>query len=327
MKICIRADGGSNIGMGHIMRTLALAKKLKVKHDVFYVCRVDTPLTDKYAPGINLIKQNGFEVIFINEHNLKKDLNKIKANCLITDSYDVDEEYFDIAKKLFKISGCLDDEKICDYFNVDFLINQNPYADELNYKVNVDTKLMLGTKYVILRDEFRNINNENKKIRKNIKDIMVTVGGSDNNNLTETIINNIKKLDCNLHIVVGSGFKYIENLKKHENDNIKLYFNVNMKKLMDKCDLSISSCGTTIYELSSCGVPTIGIVVVENQEMAANKMDELGALKFSHIGDLENTIRLLNYDERANLSFKCRRLVDGFGIDRIISTIEECFKL
>ncbi|WP_286675405.1 hypothetical protein [Clostridium sp. ZBS12] len=29
MNICIRADGGSTIGRGHIMRTLVLARKLK----------------------------------------------------------------------------------------------------------------------------------------------------------------------------------------------------------------------------------------------------------------------------------------------------------
>ncbi len=35
MKIAIRAEGGFQIGMGHIMRTLALAKELTKANEVF----------------------------------------------------------------------------------------------------------------------------------------------------------------------------------------------------------------------------------------------------------------------------------------------------
>lgn len=326
MNICIRADGGSEIGMGHVMRTLALAKELKKSHTVFYACRVDKPFTNKYKAGIDFINRNGFYVIHLNETKLKQDIKKIKTDCIITDSYDVDEEYFNICKKHFKISGCLDDEKICDYFNVDFLINQNPYALELDYKVNKKTKLMLGMDFVILRDEFRK--NNLKEIKKSIKNIMITVGGSDNNNVTERIVKQIKKNDYTLHVVVGPGFKYVNKLKKYEDNNLKLYFNVNMKKLMNICDVCISSCGTTIYELAACGVPTIGIVVVENQQMAANKMNNIGAIIFSEINNLNNVISdIQDYNIRKKMRDKSIKLVDGKGIDRIITKIEECFKL
>ncbi|EDS76730.1 glycosyltransferase [Clostridium botulinum C str. Eklund] len=324
MNICIRADGGSEIGMGHVMRTLVLAKELRKAHKVFYTCRVDEPLTDKYKSGIDFIKRNGFNIVCLNENRLKQDIKEVKADCIITDSYDVDEEYFNICKEHFKVSGCLDDEKICDYFNVDFLINQNPYALELNYKVNQSTKLMLGMDFVILRDEFRE--NNLKEIKKNMKDIMITVGGSDNNNVTERIIAQMYKSNYKLHVVVGPSFKYVHKLKKYENDNVKLYFNTDMKKLMNKCDICISSCGTTIYELAACGVPTIGIVVVENQEMAADKMNNIGAIRFSEINELNDIIcRMEYYHVRKSLRDKCMNLVDGRGINRIVKKIEECF--
>lgn len=102
MKIAIRADGGSKIGMGHIMRTLVLAKELAKTNDVFYICRVDVPISNIYTSGINKIKKEGFSVITINENNILEELNKIEANMLITDSYDVDENYFNETKKCLK---------------------------------------------------------------------------------------------------------------------------------------------------------------------------------------------------------------------------------
>ncbi|WP_050606990.1 UDP-2,4-diacetamido-2,4,6-trideoxy-beta-L-altropyranose hydrolase [Clostridium niameyense] len=326
MNICIRSDGGSQIGMGHIMRTMVIAHELKKKHNVFFLCRVDSPLTNKYKPGIDILRRNGFEVKYIRENAVKDEIYKINADCIITDSYDVDEEYFNIIKKKFKISGCFDDEKCCEYFNVDFLINQNSYATTLNYKVNNDTNLMLGTEFVILRDEFRNIK-YTKQIKPNIEDIMITVGGSDDNNLTEKIINHLKEFNYNLHVVIGSGFNKIEELKKYSSSKIKLYFNANMSKLMKICDICISSCGTTIFELARMGVPSIGIVVAENQVLAAETMDRLGIIKFSEIENLKSAINMLSYDKRIMLSKSASELVDGNGIYRIIKLIEERFNL
>lgn len=321
MNICIRADGGSTIGMGHIMRTLVLAQKLKENHNVFYACRVDDPLSDKYKLGIEKVESEGFKVVKLHENNFKNEVKDIKADCIITDSYDVDEEYFNILKENFKISGCLDDEKICNYFNVDFLINQNMYAEDLNYNVNLDTELMLGNKYIILRDEFRNL--KKKEIKKNIENIMITLGAGDNDNVTEVIIKSFAKLKkVVLHIVVGPAFKYMESLKKYQSSNVKLYFNANMAKIMKECDLAVASCGTTLYELAAMGIPTIGLVVAENQTLAAKTMDAKGIIKYSNLQNLYEDIAHLSYEKRKYMSFNGSNIVDGMGVNRIVEAIE-----
>lgn len=113
-------------------------------------------LPSRYKPGIDKIKSEGFTVLTINEDKFIKELCKVKADCLITDSYDVNEEYFNLTKDMFKVTGYIDDTNLY-YFNVDFIINQNIGAEELSYKVNKDTKLFLGTNYTMLREEFRKI--------------------------------------------------------------------------------------------------------------------------------------------------------------------------
>lgn len=322
MDIGIRADGGSTIGMGHVMRMLALAKELSKNNNVSFICRVDEPLSHKYLAGINLIKENGFLVKEIDENKLKEDITSIAADCLITDSYDVDEEYFNIVKENFKLSGCLDDENICEYFNVDFLINQNLYAKELGYKVNKDTKMLLGSDYVILRDEFKD-NIKKKEISEEIKHVMLTVGGSDNNNITENIIKQFSEEKYILHVVIGNGFNNIEDLRKYENKHIKLYFNANMKELMDKADVCIASCGTTIYELASCGTPIVGIVVAENQEMLADYIGKNNIAKVSNIGNVFDAVKSFTFEERKEFTENLSKLVDGQGIYRIVEEIEK----
>lgn len=320
MKICIRADGGEFIGLGHIMRTLALSKELAKRHEVLYVCRKSKNNPNRYLPGVNVVKKNGFNVLEIEEENLNRDIINIKADIIITDSYEAGEGYYDLLKKHFCISGCLDDEKCCEYFNVDFLINQNPYAKELVYKVNENTEMLLGTKYTILRDEF--LKNDIKIINKEISKVMITVGGSDNNNLTEKIIKEIKELNKELFIIVGPGFKYIDNLKTYENNRTHLCFNANMKYYMKICDVAIASCGSTLYELASIGTPTLGIVIIDNQLLAAKTMNDLKIIKYSSIEKLKNDLESLTYEKRKLMSSNGQKLIDCKGIERIVNAIE-----
>lgn len=130
-------------------------------------------LSSRYKPGIDKVKSEGFTVLAINEDKFIKELCKVKADCLITDSYDVNEEYFNLTRDMFKVTGYIDDMNLY-YFNVDFIINQNIGAEELSYKVNKDTKLFLGTNYTMLREEFRK--NPKKHIKKEVQDVMITVG-------------------------------------------------------------------------------------------------------------------------------------------------------
>ncbi|EPY6470921.1 UDP-2,4-diacetamido-2,4,6-trideoxy-beta-L-altropyranose hydrolase [Clostridium sporogenes] len=335
MKIAIRADGGNKIGMGHIMRTLVLAKELAKTNYVFYICRDDNPLSDKYKSGIEKINGEGFNIITIDENNILDKLKDISADCLITDSYDVEEEYFNKTKKLFKLTGYIDDMNLYN-FNVDFIINQNIGAEEFKYKVDKDTKLFLGTKYTMLREEFRNT--PIRSINKDVSDIMLTLGGSDVNGITNTILDYIKDLQFNFHVVVGASFEEhnIENLKKIEGlkSNIKLYFNPNMIEIMNKCDITISACGSTLYELSSLGVPTIGVIIADNQANIAKKMEKenlilnLGFYNSLKKEDFINSINFLmsNYLFRVNMSKNQQKIINKNGVSKLAYEINNKFK-
>jgi UDP-2,4-diacetamido-2,4,6-trideoxy-beta-L-altropyranose hydrolase len=326
MKIAIRADGGADIGMGHIMRTLVLAKEISKIHDVFYICRVDNPLSEKYRIGIEKIKSEGFVVKTIREDFILFDLKDIEADLLITDSYDVNEKYFDETKKMFNKTAYVDDMNLY-YFNVDFLINQNIDSVDFDYKVNKDTKLLIGSDYIMLRDEFRDVSE--KYIKEEVKDIMITVGGGDPHHITEQILENLKMIDYNFHVVVGSSFQKDNYLKNFESSKVILYYNANMHEIMQKCDIAISACGGTLYELAVCGVPTLGLIIVDNQQGIAKKMDQLGMIK--NMGWYDNLLKDkfiddLNYIcndfvKRIEMSLKAKKAVDGNGVKKIVKEL------
>ncbi|MCB2340763.1 UDP-2,4-diacetamido-2,4,6-trideoxy-beta-L-altropyranose hydrolase [Clostridium estertheticum] len=326
MKIAIRADGGANIGMGHIMRTLVLANELSKIHDVIYICRVDNPLSEKYRIGIEMVKSQGFVVKTIREDFILLDLNNMEADLLITDSYDVDEKYFDETKRMFNKTAYIDDMNLY-YFNVNFLINQNIDGIDFDYKVNNDTKLLIGPDYIMLRDEFRDVSE--KYIKEEVKDIMVTVGGSDPHHITEQILDYVKMLDYNFHIVVGPSFEKDNYLKDFENLKVRLYYNASMYEIMQNCDVAVAACGSTLYELAVCGIPTLGLIIVENQQGIAKKMDELSMIKSMGWYDRlikEEFINELNYlcndfVKRREMSLKAKKAIDGNGVKRIVKEL------
>ena len=322
-KVSIRADGGTYIGMGHIMRTLVLAKELSKSHDVFYICRVDNPLSDRYRIGIDKLKSEGFIVKTVRENYMLLDLNLIEADVLITDSYDVDEEYFNETKKIFKKTVYIDDMNL-HYFNVDFLINQNIDSLDFEYKARDGSKLLVGPEYIMLREEFRNL--EKNNLREKVTDIMITVGGADPYHITKQILSYVMPINYNLHVVVGPSFEKNNYLKNFETSNVKLYYNANMCEIMKKCDIAISACGSTLYECSSCGIPTMGIIVADNQQEIAVEMDKLGILK--NMGWYNGLIKekflnelnslCENFSKRKDMSEKAKSFVDGNGVKRVV---------
>jgi len=307
MKIFIRADGGEGIGLGHIMRMLVLAKELRKTDEVIFLCKSANPqkvnnknkelicdVSLRFRFGIEKVKENAFEVLEIDEKNVINDIMelqcKYKADLLITDSYDVDEEYFNKLKPYFILTGYIDDvNKV--KMNVNFIINQNINAEDIHYNVDEKTKLFLGTKYCMLRDEFRE-NYNKKQIKENAENVLLTLGGMDKDHNTMRILNEIATCSVNINVVVGSAFdrNLIEEIYELSRKylNIKVHENANMSTLMKECDLAISACGSTLYELCAINVPTIGIILADNQEMVGKKMKEKSlVVEVYHINELE----------------------------------------
>lgn len=332
MKAVIYANGSSTIGLGHIMRTLTIAKELKKKGIlVEYI----TDRSDKNA--VKLVKDGGFNIIHV--ANILDYLLSFKSliyDLAIIDDYNIEEhdinKFYNIAGKIVYIDDLV---KFKEY-NMDLLINTSIEALNVEYKGK--TKKLLGPKYALLRDEFKQI--KYKLPKPNVERIMITLGGGDENNITKYILdlllNNYN--DIEYEVVLGNSYKYKDfMIQNYKDKNINFHINTNnMAEIMLNCDLAISAGGNTLYELCACGTPTIAAIIADNQikfvqgvsrETEIDYLDlidkDLLIEKYNFINIVEKNIE--NYSHRIKTSKQMLSLVDGQGSKRIVDEIMKLF--
>ncbi len=343
------AHGSTEIGMGHVMRSLSLAKVFRERrHNVYFF--------SKYKLGIDKIEEQGFKVNDIPDQSEKykpeeypactgkeaiKDAEYISsqivgtADVILVDSYNVNEKYFDIFKEKAKKLVYIDDLNAFHY-PVDILINGSASAFDMGYENIQSAQLLLGLRYNLLRNEFYNIPERNVKTK--IEDILITTGNSDPFHMTEQLINILKGEDAfkglKIHAIKGSGFALdsLADIKLTDSTDILLYDKpVNMAEIMLKCDLAITAGGSTLYELFACGVPAIVFSYAENQMPQINALKKEGLLMYAGVfTDLERKkliehIRYMqsHYEERKKLVTCIQNKVDAKGALRVVEKIEE----
>ena len=337
MKIIFRADANKNIGFGHAMRCMSLADAFVKKGQKCIFVEADESFAET-------ITNRGYECRILNSDYrnmegeidlLEEILEKEKPDLLIIDSYYVTNEYLSNVKK--KVKTVYFDDVLAFPYNADILVNYNVYADENGYKKLYDglslPKLILGTKYAPLRNEFSNA--VPKKLREKAKNVLVSVGGSDPYHIAESFVKMIDSFDELKNNLV---FDFV--LSNMQPDLLKIkefaqkvswlnvYENVkDMKALMDKADMAVSASGSTQYELCACGVPTVNYAFADNQLEGGEKFGKDGI--FIYAGDLRNnndfygkvgnilTELYKDYDRRKQMSERAYALIDGYGAERL----------
>ena len=350
MNTVFRVDSSIKIGSGHVMRCLTLAKELKKNSNVQFICR------NRKGNLINKIESEGFKVFILGAAATKGEvdelsgmdwlgtsqqndaleciniLKKIKPDWLIVDHYGIDnywhERLHKFAKKLLVIDDLANRQYHCD-----ILLDQNFYQDTnaryRNLLLNKG-KLLLGPKYALLREEFLM---RYPSRHSSVNRILVYFGGSDIKNNTLKSLKGIqlcKKSDVHVNVIIGPDSPYRDEIKEFASsmkNTICFDFVDNMAEMMGHSDLYIGSAGTTTWERSCMGLPSIVIGVAENQIEPMEAMHQAGMAFF--LGSEEyvtsdNISKLLNriLDNPSGLE-KMRKknleLVDGYGASRCVS--------
>lgn len=335
MKIGIRADGGQDIGIGHIQRCLALSSQLKKKKaEIVFIIKRNRVVKEKLVKERYNIIELGSNLNL--EEDLKSTLDIIKRfglKTLITDSYKIDTHYLNEIKKNVDFLVSIDDLAEIS-FSSDIVINQNIYAKNLKYySLTDETKFLLGPEYALLGEEFSNI--KKRKISKEVKNILITLGGTDRFNLTPKILNILDKIEeqFKITVVIGPFFKNVREIK----DTVKKMRKIvnlidsspDMVELMLSSDLTITAGGITLYELACTGTPAIAFRVTENQLKNIKGMSKAGIIIDAGLAnnfnkkDFKEKVKnlLTNFSLQKVMSEKGQKLVDGRGSLRCANKI------
>lgn len=274
MNVLIRADSSSNIGTGHIMRCLVLAKEFKDDNVVFATQDLEANINYK-------ITENGYKLKSLKSNNideLDRLLKKLEINLLVIDSYDIDFEFEKQLKtKNPNLKLMVLDDTYEKHF-CDILLNHNIYASKKKYKklVPKSCEVRCGAKYTLLRDEFKKAraNGVNAKAK-----IVVMMGGSDTANLSKKVAKVLLKKDCTIDIVSTQANKNLKKLesfsKKHP--SITLHIDTkNIASLIKSADLAIITPSVSANEVVFLKTPLISIKVAKNQRYMDEYLREKG---------------------------------------------------
>lgn len=333
--IVVRADGNQTIGMGHVMRCLAIAAALKNGGNQVLFITADT------QPEA-IIKAWGFEceVLDSDYTSMEQEIPVLQKliiginNLILVDSYYVTKHYFEqlhFFGKVVYIDDCMKE-----VYPVDSLINYNIYGESLPYRNNYPdtTELLLGSIYAPIRSEFKM---SEYVLKHQVINVLITTGGGDSLHISKALASEILKdtegdfSKVIFHIVCGPmnpDYELLAELADKTN-HIQIHKNVsNMAELMKQCDIAISAAGSTLYELCALGIPTITFSFAENQvqcavEFAARTfMVNAGNYakdKEKVIGHIKRTLCrwIGDYPTRKLVASSMNLIVDGMGTKRI----------
>lgn len=339
--LILRADATVAMGSGHVMRCLALAQAWQ---DAGGSCLF---LMAESTPALKArLREEGVEVISLTVvPGTLEDAEKTSslgrecgATWAIVDGYQFGPEYQLALKRAGMKLLVVDDNGHAGCYAADLVLNQNAHADKNLYQQRQpDTRLLLGPAYAVLRREFKSWRNWTREIPEVGRRVLVTMGGSDPDNVTLLVIRALGSVavkDLEANIVIGGSNPHAEAIERASaifDGVIRLQKNVTgMAGPIAWADVAVSGAGTTIWEMASLGLPAILIDLAENQRPVARRLDQDGAAIHLGSGDevlpreITDTLEklLCSAELRSTLSQRSRKLVDGYGASRVIAAMQ-----
>lgn len=359
MRVAFRADASLAIGTGHVMRCLTLADALrKWGAECIFLSR------DHSANLHEVVKARGHSILSLGgiddeasqdsstigyAHWLGVDLQRdiddthskladLHMDWLVVDHYALDAQWEESMRPFCSRIMVVDDLADRNH-SADLLLDQNLGAVASHYESRVPKKcvLMLGSRYALLRQEFAKLRNHSllRRGEGNFYKLLITMGGVDREDVTSAVLDALELCDLSegfsVTVVMGPSApwrdKVMSKVEKLPFPAIVLDNVHNMGSLMCDADLAIGGAGSTAWERCCLGLPSLQVVLAENQRRIANALSQAGAAYFLErsnlVVDLVNMMRSLaqNPMQLVCMSAAAAEVTDGRGAERVAQYI------
>jgi UDP-2,4-diacetamido-2,4,6-trideoxy-beta-L-altropyranose hydrolase len=316
LNIIFRTDASLDIGTGHVMRCLTLAQALRDQgSSCRFICRehagnlldlirqrgfdaLALPMQD--FSQVKQVQQNVIdEYVLAHEAWLGADwqtdteqtkyaIGDVVVDWLIVDHYALDMRWEDALKpqyqKLMVIDDLADRQHDCD-----LLLDQNLGRTEQHYAGLVSThcKVLVGPQYALLRPEFSELRQYSldRRATPELKHLLITMGGVDKDNATGQVLAALTgcalPTDCRITVVMGPHAPWLTQVRNQAEQmpwTTEVLVSVdNMAKLMAESDLAIGAAGSTSWERCCLGLPTMLVILANNQLKGAMALVKSGS--------------------------------------------------
>ena len=336
--ILLRADADAQIGMGHVMRCLALGQAWQAAGGrvVFLTGQscswVEERLRQEHVEIVTSACPSGSAE---DCQQTVAHARRCGARWIAADGYSFAPEYQEGIRDAGLRLLVIDDYGHLPRYCGSMILNQNLNANPGWYATETGgAELLLGSKYVLLRREFtRWSNREPRAGNPGICRVLVTTGGADASGTRGRILNALALLGQPVEVSVVVGPLSAAASPREETADQSAGFvrflpdPPDMPALMAETDIAIAAAGSTVWELCFMGVPALLLVTAQNQVWIAEQLDQAGAalnLGWAHsldpqkiagaLGDLVNSAA-----RRRQMSQAGRALVDGQGAARVVA--------
>ncbi|OUC13629.1 MAG: UDP-2,4-diacetamido-2,4,6-trideoxy-beta-L-altropyranose hydrolase [Alkalinema sp. CACIAM 70d] len=345
MRLLLRADASAQIGTGHIMRCLALAQAVQDHGGQVWFVVAQCP--EQFPEQLrDRLHQEGFTVVQLAvDAGTTADAQATidHAQTLQVDSVAIDGYHFDAGYQQQLVQAGLrvlyfDDYGHGGHYSAHWVLNQNSSAQVDWYRDrDAATTVLLGTRYTLLRREFRAWRGWQRSHPTIARKILVTLGGSDPNNVTAQVLAALDQVNIDeleITVVVGGSNPHLSQLQQQiqrSRHQIQLLHNVTkMPDLITEADIAIAAGGTTTWELALLGLPSLVIALAENQVEITKTLDAQGIAQslgwYSELTApqmaeaMEELCR--NKPRRQAMGQAGQALIDGEGCDRVLMHLQ-----
>jgi len=362
MNVAFRVDASLEMGIGHVMRCLTLADILSAQGEqVSFICREHLghliPLIEQKGYFVCHLEQEQYSVssqlvdlaLPVLAHGkwlgasqredaqqCQEFLAQFKPDWLIVDHYAIDYRWQQVLQADYKQLMVIDD--LADRVHQCALLLDQSYgrkAESYLPFVPNDCTLLVGSEYALLRPEFAQWRCASiaRRIVPEFKKLLITMGGVDADNVTGQVLEALQQCllpkDLMITVVMGETAPHLEAVKKlAANMGITTQIKVNVHniaELMTESDLAIGAAGATTWERCCLGLPTVAIVLAENQRMIAERLEREHRMwllnRASLELDLKGLLESLSSDGLHIVSSQCQSIVDGLGAHKVVTAL------
>ncbi len=319
-KVVFRIMGGHGIGYGHFFRSYSLAKAFKIFYpDLKVIFMINRELEDQFL-------DSEFEYLIID--SVSKDFDVVKnlnPQLFILDSYLLSNEYLLGMKRICKIMIFDDNNDVYDSNIPDILLNGNAHARDLNYTMNSNNLYLLGSKYLVMREEYWK---EDTLEYEKKDEILITTGGTDSYDISYRLLVSLKDNPYKKKIIIGPGYKQdlIDKLEKINDENVELICKPrSLERYIKESKVAITAGGSTVYEVLSQKTIPIIFSIADNQDVICEYLERKGVLYIGKYPEIkynaidENIMTLMQENTYCHNDIFI--IEDGQGTTRIIEAI------